>query len=123
MALAANSPVFGRPLKVLKHSVNNCSSGDVIPGCCGLLLSASRKFVFFAKFQNLTTNFLLLFFPFYRYVKVLFHLFPRKSLNHVMNQSKKQTLSLITVVCCCGVRLGQVFPNFSGHVPLQYFVI
>jgi len=93
MARAANSPVFGRPLKVLKQSVNNCSNGEVIPGCCGALLFACRIFVFFAKFQNLTTNFLQLFFPFYRYAKVPFHLFPRKSLNHVVNQSQQQTLS------------------------------
>jgi len=57
MALAGNSPVFGRPLKVLKQSVNNCSEGDVIAGGYGPLLSTCRKFVFFAKFQNLTTTF------------------------------------------------------------------
>jgi len=30
---------------------------------------------------------------------------------------------IFSVVCCWGVDLGQVFPNLSGHVPLQHFVI
>jgi len=38
---------------------------------------------------------LLLFSPFYRSANVLFHLFPRKPVNHVMNQSKQQILSFI----------------------------
>jgi len=44
------------------------------------------------------------------YVNLPFHLFPRKSVNHVMNQSKKQTHLLI--VFRRGLGLGQVFPNF-----------
>jgi len=44
-------------------------------------------------------NAFLLFSPFYRSANVLFHLFPRKSVNYVMNQSKQQTLSFI--VCRC----------------------
>ena len=53
MAWTANSPVFGRPLKILKQSVNNYFSDDVIPGRCGLLANKA-KFLFLAKFQNLT---------------------------------------------------------------------
>jgi len=52
--------------------------------------------------------FLLLFFPFYHHANVPFHLLPRKSVNHVMNHPKQQTLSF--VVSRRG--LGQVFPNF-----------
>jgi len=51
MARAANSPVFG-------PSANNLFSGDVIPGSYGPLRSAllanKAKFLFFAKFRNLT---------------------------------------------------------------------
>ena len=42
---------------VLKQSTNNLINGDVIPGRYGPLQSARRRFCFFAKFQNLTTNF------------------------------------------------------------------
>ena len=54
--LTVQSP--GRPLKVLKQSAYNFFSGDVIPGCYGLLQSARRRFLFFAKIQILTTIFL-----------------------------------------------------------------
>ena len=53
MARAANSPVFGLPLKILKQSANNFFSCDVITGRCGLL-AIKAKFLFFANFQNLT---------------------------------------------------------------------
>jgi len=53
---------------------------------------------------------LLLFSPFYPSANVPFHLFPRKSVNHVRNQSKQPTFSFI--VCHRGLGLGQVFPNF-----------
>jgi len=56
MAQPANSPVFGPSEKVLKQSANNCFSGDVILGRYGPLQSARRKFLFFAKFKNLTTR-------------------------------------------------------------------
>jgi len=54
--LTVQSP--GRPLKVLKQSAYNFFSGDVISGCYGLLQSARRRFLFFAKIQILTTIFL-----------------------------------------------------------------
>ena len=57
MARAAAVQSSGCPLKVLKQSANNFFSGDVIPGRCGQLQSARRRFLFCAKFQNLTTNF------------------------------------------------------------------
>jgi len=43
----------GRQLKVLKQCANNFFSGDVIPGRYGPLANKA-KFLFFAKFQNLT---------------------------------------------------------------------
>jgi len=45
---------------------------------------------------------LLLFSPFYRSANVLFHLFLGKPVNHVMNQSKQQTLSFIVSRCRWG---------------------
>jgi len=55
---------------------------------------------------------LLLFSPFYRSVDDLFHLFPRKPVNHVMNQSKQQILSFIVFGCRRG--LGRTIArNFS----------
>ena len=45
------------PLKVLKQSANNFFSDDFIAGRYGPLLSARRRVLFFAKFQNLRTNF------------------------------------------------------------------
>ena len=56
LARAANSPVFGPSAKVLKQSASNYLSDDVIPGRYGPLQSARQKFLFFAKFHNLTTN-------------------------------------------------------------------
>ena len=50
MVWAANSPVFGSPLKVLKQSASNFFSGDVIPGRCGLL-DNWRKFLFLQSFK------------------------------------------------------------------------
>ena len=64
----------------------------------------------FAKFQNLTTSFWLLFSLFYRSANVPFYLFPRKSVNHVRNQPKQPTH--LFIVCRRGLGLGQVFPNF-----------
>jgi len=110
MAQAANSPVFGPSAKVLKQSASNLFSDDVIPGRYGPLQSACQKFLFFRKFHNLTKNFFLLFSPFYHSTNVPFHLFPRKSVNHVRNQSKQPTFSFI--VCRRGLGLGQEFPNF-----------
>jgi len=48
---------------------------------------------------------LLLFSLSYRSANVLFHLFPHKAVNHVMNQSKQETLSFI--VCHCRRGLGR----------------
>ena len=95
---------------VLKQSASIFFSDDVIPGRYGPLQSALRKFLFFAKFQNLTTSFWLLFSLFYRSANVPFYLFPRKSVNHVRNQPKQPTL--LFIVCRRGLGLGQVFPNF-----------
>jgi len=55
---------------------------------------------------------LLLFSSFYRSANVQFHLFPRKTVNYVMNQSKQQTLSFIVCRCrrCLG---GTVARKFS----------
>jgi len=53
---------------------------------------------------------LLLFSAFYRSANIPFHMFPRKSVNHVRNQSKQPTFSF--TVCRRGLGLGQVFPNF-----------
>ena len=80
-------------------------------------------FVFCKVSKSNNEFFLLLFSPFYRSANVPFHLFPRKSVNHVKNQSKQPTLSFI--VCRRGFGLGQVgySQTFSGHVPLQHFVI
>ena len=50
-----------------------------------------------------------MFFPFYHYANVAFHLFPRKSLNHVVNQPKQQALAF--AVGRHGLGLVQVFPN------------
>ena len=108
MARAANSPVFGPSAKVLKQSASNFFSDDVIPGRYGPLQSARQKFLFFGKFHNITNNFFLLYAPFYRSANVPFHLFPRKSVNHVRNQSKQPTFSFIV----CRRSLGQEFPNF-----------
>jgi len=56
MARAANSLVFGPSDKVLKQFASKFFSDDVIPGCYGPLHAARQKFLFFAKFHNLTTN-------------------------------------------------------------------
>ena len=56
MAWAANSPVFGPSVTVLKQSASNFFSDDVIPGRYGPLQSARQNFLFFAKFHNLTKN-------------------------------------------------------------------
>jgi len=56
MARTANSPVFGPSAKVLKQSASNFFSDDVIPGRYKPLQSARQKFLFSAKFHNLTTN-------------------------------------------------------------------
>ena len=56
MARAANRPVFGPSATVLKQSASNFFSDDVIPGRYGPLQSVRQKFLFFAKFHNLTTN-------------------------------------------------------------------
>ena len=53
MARAVTVQSSGSPLKVLKQFANNFLSGDVIPVRCGLLTNEA-KFLFFAKFQNLT---------------------------------------------------------------------
>ena len=85
-----------RPLRLLKQPAKNCFSGDVIPGRCSLLV---ENFCFLQSFKTKQRSFLLLFCLFYRYANVPFHfhLFPRKSVNHVMNQSKQQTLSIYAV--------------------------
>ena len=54
MARAANSPVFGPSATVLKQSASNFFSDDVTPGRYGPLQPARQKFLFFAKFHNLT---------------------------------------------------------------------
>jgi len=56
MARAANSPVSRPSATVLKQSVSNFFSDDVIPGRYGPLQSARQNFLFFAKFHNLTNN-------------------------------------------------------------------
>ena len=56
MARAANSPVLGPSDKVLKQSASNFFSDDITPGRYGPLQSARQKFLFFAKFHNLTKN-------------------------------------------------------------------
>jgi len=53
MARATSSLVFGPSAKVLKQFANNFFNGNVIPGHCGMLANKA-KFLFFAKFQNLT---------------------------------------------------------------------
>ena len=50
-----------------------------------------------------------MFFPFYHCANVVFHLFPSKSLNHVVNQPKQQALAF--TVGRHGLGLVQVFPN------------
>jgi len=51
------SPVFGPSARGFEIVRQQFFSDDVIPGRYEPLLSACRKFLFFAKFQNLTTNF------------------------------------------------------------------
>ena len=109
----------GRPLKVLKQSANNCFSGDVIQGLYRPLQSARRKFLFFAKFQNLTTNFFAAALSILPLCQRSVCLFPRKLVNHVINQSKQQTLSFI--VCRRGLRLGKVFPSLLWPRTLSAF--
>ena len=53
IARAANSPVFGPSAKGFETVRQQLFSGDVIPGRYGLLANKA-KFLFFAKFQNLT---------------------------------------------------------------------
>jgi len=113
MARAANSPIFGPSAKVLKQSASNFFSDDVISGRYGPLQSARQKFLFFAKFHNLTTNifsccslhFTVL--PTFRFT--CFHA-NQWAMSHVRNQSKQPTFSFI--VCHRGLGLGQVFPSF-----------
>ena len=50
-----------------------------------------RKFLFFAKFSNRTRQSFAAVLSILPCTNVPFHLFPHKSVNHVMNQSKEQT--------------------------------
>jgi len=123
MARAANSPVFGASAEDLKQSANKWRhSGPLRPvrqlGKNFLLCKVSKSNNEFCGSAN-----------------VPFHLFPRKSVNHVMNQSKQQTLSFI--VCLCrwglGVGFGEGFPklflaiypfsiSIDEHVPLKFLM-
>jgi len=96
----------GSPLKVLKESANNFL---VVTSFRAAMVAAAwspirRKFFFLQSFKIQQGNVLLLFSLFYRSANVLFHLFARKPVKHVMNQSKQQTLSFI--VCRCRRGLG-----------------
>jgi len=91
MARATNSPVFD-PSAGLKQTANiflSVTSFRATTGRCALLANSV-----FAKVQNLTTNYLLLFSPFFHSNSVPFHFFPRKSVNHIMNQSKHRVANL-----------------------------
>jgi len=91
MARTANNPVFEPSAKGFETVRKQYFSDDVISGRYGPLQSACRKIFVFCKVSKSNNEFFwLLFSPFYRSANVPFHLFPRKSVNHVMNQSKQR---------------------------------
>ena len=95
---------------VLKQSTNNLINGDVIPGRYGPLQSARRRFCFFAKFQNLTTNFfaaVLSILPLYEHSVSLVS----TQISEPCYESSRATDTFI-IVCRRGLGLGQIFPNF-----------
>jgi len=98
MARAANSPVFGQ-------TANNLLVVTSFRAAVGTAVCSPirRKFFFLQNFKIKQGNVFLLFSPFYRSANVLFHLFPRKSVNRVMNQSQQPTLSFIVWRCRQGL--------------------
>ena len=82
MARAADSPVLGRPLTIVL-ALTSFRAATI----------CSPKIFVFAKFQNLTTKFFAAVLSILPLCQRSVSLVPRKSVNHVTNQSKQQTLS------------------------------
>ena len=114
----------GRPPKDFKQSFN-IFSGDVIPGRCGLSAHPLGENFCFLQFLKSNIEIFFLSSSFYRSANVPFHLFPHKSVIHIMNQSSKHFHTRTFRVCHShrglGLDLGFRFSynrysqTFSGH--------
>ena len=86
-------------------------------------------FVFCKVSQSNNEYFLLLFSPFYRSANVPFHLFPRKSVNHVTNQPKQPTFSYLSPKFRFRTNIAKLstamYPfriSLYEHVPLKFLM-
>jgi len=99
------------------------------PGAMGRCSLLAENFCFLQGFKVGLRNCWLLFSPFHRSDKVPFGLFPRKSVNHVTNQSKQTTLFIYSL--SPRLRFRTSIPKLSPamypfsislyeHVPLKF---
>jgi len=88
-------------------------------GRCSLL----AENLCFLQFQNLTTDFFAAVLSILPLCQSSVSLVSTQITEPCYESIKAKVTFIYTAVCCWGVGLGQVFPNFPGHVPLQHFVI
>ena len=98
MARAANSPLFGQSAEGFETAANNFLA--VTSFLAAAVYSPIRRNFLFWQFWKSNKEVFCCYLHF-TVLLMLFHLFPRKPVNHVMNQSKQQALSFI--VCRRGL--------------------